>query len=155
MAGTFASKPKGIILHGSRSGQQWSIGSEFDSCRNYAASGANGLGWNVTAGQDEYSVHMTARQWGWNARHHSDDYLAVEFAQARIVDPITDAQVRSFIHWYEHEVVPVWGRLDLSADAALPMHSELPAGQADGKTDAFVAHSDRANDLRRRIRAAL
>lgn len=156
VAGTFAHKPSGIILHGSRSGQQWSIGSEFDSCRNFAAGGAGGLGWNVTVGQDEYSVHMTARQWGWNARSPaSQTLLAVEFAQAQLVDPITDAQVRAFVHWYEHEVVPVWGALDLSADAALPMHSELPAGMADGKTDAFLAWSERANDLRARIRAAL
>jgi hypothetical protein len=160
VAGTFASKPKGIILHGSRSGQDWSVAREFDSCRNYAASGAGGLGWNATVGQlidgtSAYSVHMSARQWGWSARHHSNDYLAVEFAQAQLSDAITDAQVQAFAAWYRAEVVPVWGALDLSGPDALPMHSELAAGQADGKTDAFLKFSGQANDLRRRIRAAL
>ena len=156
VAGTFVHKPLGIILHGSRSGQQWSIGSEFDSCRNFAAGGANGLGWNATVGEDEYSIHMTARQWGWNARSPaSQTLLAVELAQAQLVDPITDAQVRAFVHWYEHEVVPVWGPLDLSSDGALPTHAELPAGIADGKTDCFPRNDPRADDLRARIRAAL
>lgn len=155
MAGTFAYRPVGIILHGSRSGQAWSIGREFVSTRNYATSGIE-LGWNATIGPDAYSVHMTAREWGWNARSPaSQTLLAVEFAQAQLSDPITDAQVRAFVHWYEHEVMPMWGALDLSADAALPMHSELPAGVQDGKTDAFTRNSERANDLRARIRAAL
>lgn len=156
VAGVFAARPKGIILHGSRSGQRWGVQQEFDSCRNFAAGGANGLGWSASIGPDAYSIHMTAREWGWNARSPaSQTFLAVEFAQATLPDPVTDAQVRAFAHWYTHEVVPVWGALYLADDAALPMHSELPSGVADGKTDAFTRWSARADDLRARIRAAL
>lgn len=155
MAGVFAFPPRGIILHGSRSGQSWSIGREFVSTRNYAASGADGLGWNATIGPDAYSMHMTAREWGWNAREASRTYLAVEFAQSTVDEPITVGQVRAFVHWYAHEVVPVWGALDLSRDDALPMHSELAAGRRDGKSDVFPLSDRRGDDLRARIRGAL
>lgn len=156
VAGTFAQRPIGIILHGSRSGQAWSIEREFDSCRNFAAAGAAGLGWNATIGPLAYSVHMSARQWGWNARSPASlIYLAVELAQATVNDPITDEMVQALGHWYEHEVIPVWGKLDLSLDSHLPMHSELPTGIADGKTDAFPRGDARADNLRHRIRALL
>jgi hypothetical protein len=102
-----------------------------------------------------YSVHMTCRQYGWNARSESPKKLAVEFAQARLSDPITDDQVAAFAHWYAHEVVPVWGELDVDDNSALPCHSELSEGARDGKSDTFLAHSKEANDLRRRIREAL
>jgi hypothetical protein len=81
--------------------------------------------------------------------------LAVELAQARLSDPITDAQVEAFAAWYRAEIVPVWGELDLSQDRSLPMHSELSTGAADGKSDAFTAQSAGAKDLRARIREAL
>lgn len=81
--------------------------------------------------------------------------LAVEFAQARLSDPITDELVTAFARWYADEIVPVWGELDLREDAALPCHSELSEGAADGKSDAFLGHSAEANDLRERIRRAL
>lgn len=156
VAGAFIARPKGIILHGSRSGRDWSIEREFDSCRNFAAGGANGLGWNATVGPLAYSVHIDARHWGWSAGSPaSGTLLAVEFAQATIDDPVTDDMVAAFVHWYEHEVVPAWGALDLSDDAALPCHSELAQGQAQGKSDVFLPHSTQAADLRARIRGAL
>jgi hypothetical protein len=155
VAGNYSSRPQGIILHGSRSGQSWDTNREFDSCRQFAANGAGGLGWSATIGNREYSRHMTARQYGWNARSDSTRMLAVEFAQARLGDPVTDQQVEAFVSWYYGEIVPVWGLLDLSQDRSLPMHSELSTGASDGKSDAFLAQSKEANDLRRRIRQAL
>lgn len=155
IAGTFTAQPEGIILHGSRSGQAWTVKAEFDSCRNFAASGANGLGWNATIGEDAYSVHMTARQYGWNARYHSRVFLAVEFAQATAQRAITDAQIRAFAAWYWDIAAKVWGKLPLQNDAALPCHSELAAGRADGKSDAHPYGSPECDELRRRIRAAL
>lgn len=155
VAGTFAARPSGIILHGSRSGQAWTIRAEFDSCRNFAASGANGLGWNATIGEGAYSIHMTARQYGWNARYHSKSFLAVEFAQATAQRPITDRQIEAFDAWYWNVVVKTWGELPLQNDDALPCHSELAAGRVDGKSDAFPFGDPRGDDLRTRIRAAL
>jgi hypothetical protein len=155
VAGTYQSRPQGIILHGSRSGQNWDTDREFDSCRQYAANGAGGLGWTATIGNLEYSCHMTPRQYGWNARSDSSRMLAVEFAQARLGDPITDRQVEAFVAWYNAEVVPVWGALDLSQDRSLPTHAELSTGAADGKSDCYPAHSEGAKDVRARIRARL
>jgi hypothetical protein len=153
--GAFTERPRGIILHGSRSGQSWSISREFDSCRNYAAGGANGLGWNITCGELEYSIHLSPRKWGWNARSASRSYLGVELAQANFGDPITDAMVTALVHWYKHEVVPIWGELPLGSDAALPTHNSLPEGKADGKSDCMIDPSPDLTDLRKRIRARL
>jgi hypothetical protein len=154
-AGSFVERPRGIILHGSRSGQSWSIDREFDSCRNYAAGGANGLGWNATVGEMEYSIHLSARNWGWNARSASRSFLGVELAQARYGDPITDAMVIALVHWYQHEVLPMWGELPLGSDAALPSHNSLPEGAADGKSDCYLDPSPELTNLRKRIRALL
>jgi hypothetical protein len=98
---------------------------------------------------------MTPRQYGWNARSDSSRLLAVELSQARLSDPVTDEMVEAFVAWYHAEIVPVWGELDLSQDRSLPMHSELSTGAADGKSDAFLAQSEEARDLRARIRARL
>jgi hypothetical protein len=162
--GLYSQRPNGVILHGSRSSRSWSTAKEFESTRNFAARGAGGLGWSATIGEEEdathgtvpaYSVHMTPRQWGYNARSESSKRLAVEFAQARLSDPITDDQIAAFAHWYEHEIVPVWGELDVDDDGDMPCHSELSEGARDGKSDTFLSHSAEANDLRERIREAI
>jgi hypothetical protein len=152
-----------VILHGSRSGQRHSIKREFDGTRNYAASKPpiyeNGvivgyLGWQATIGEDEYSVHMTARQWGWHAGGDSYFLLGTELAQANEGDAITDGQVRAWVAWYRAEVVPVWGEI-VSGPQHLSMHGERPQGRSIGKSDAFRAGDPRADQLRARILAAL
>lgn len=154
VAGTFAVQPRGVILHGSRSGKRQDALKEYSGTVNWAVGNPAGLGWHATIGPGVYGAHMTARQWGWNAREHSRDFLAVEFAQPTIDDPITDAMVAAFVEWWRIEVAPVWPALTPRV-LLLPMHSELPAGKRDGKTDAFRAGSAEADDLRRRIYAAL
>jgi hypothetical protein len=133
----------GVILHGSRSGRNWSYEEEFWATARYAASGANGLGWNATIGPNLVALHIDARHWGWNAREHSKDLLAVEFAQPTIEYPITDAQIDAFCWWFTQKVLPIWPDIPW----VFPTHAELPAGQRDGKTDVFPD----GTDLRLRI----
>ena len=151
VAGAFSQTPQGVILHGSRSGIPGRpVAAEYDGTRRYAASGIE-LGWNVTIGNDAISLHMQPDQWGWSARQHSKFYLAVEFAQATAAQTITDGQVRAFCWWIQTVVKPRWPYLS----SAMPMHSELPAGITDGKTDCYPVGDPRANELRARILAGL
>jgi hypothetical protein len=152
-AGVFAAQPFGVILHGSRGGAS-SVAAEYAGTAAWAVKNPDGLCWNATIGEGRYCVHLSARDWGWNARAESRDFLAVEFAQSRLASPISDAQVAAFAAWFTAEVEPVWPGL-LAAGLRLPMHSELTSGAADGKSDAFLAGSANANNLRRRIMLAL
>jgi len=120
-----------VILHATRSGQAWSLDQEYRSTINYVQAGASGLGWNVTIGNGVIAVHMSPREWGWNARQHSSHYLAVELAQGRLGDPITDIQVDCFCWWFLTVARKVWPGLPME----FPNHADLPAGVADGKTD--------------------
>lgn len=151
--------PRGIILHGSRSG---ALGppspagrhKEYIGTANYAVNEPGGLGWNATVGEDEIAVHMAFNRWGWNARGCSSLYLAVEFAQPLESWPITDAQVRAFC-WFFGEARKMWPALP----ASFPTHAELDGttlyGTYDGKTDVFSRDSPQTEDLRRRIHARL
>ncbi|MPZ68617.1 MAG: hypothetical protein GEU71_03720 [Actinobacteria bacterium] len=148
-------QPLGTILHGTRSGKAWSTDQEYASTVSYVRNGAGGLGWHVCVGNDVVCIHMEPEEWGHNARACSDDYLACEFAQARLGDPITDAQVRAFVWW--------WLRCTRAfphLPEYFPTHSDLDAsgatGKFDGKSDPFLA-SDRsgADELRARIRAEI
>jgi hypothetical protein len=152
-AGNFATAPIGVILHGSRGGAA-DTATEYRGTVNWAAANPDGLGWNATIGEQIFCVHLPATLWGWNARSDSSRYLAVEFAQPALSDPITDGMVAAFCAWFLAEAVPVWPALWPPA-LALPMHSELATGAADGKTDAFLASSAEAADLRGRILAVL
>lgn len=154
VAGPFRKTPKGVILHGSRSGLPHRAGhAEFMSTANFAAAGANGLGWNATIGDDEVALHLPMAAWGWNARAASDDYLAVELAQPVEATPITDAQVRAFC-WFFEEARKRWPSLPRH----FPTHAELDGnetGAYDGKTDVFRRGSAKTEDLRQRILARL
>lgn len=131
VAGSFTGTPAGVILHGTRSGQPYSVEQEYQATLNYVRSGAGGLGWNITVGDGKVCEHVSARHWGWNARGASRIHLAVEFAQAHLGDPITDRQVDAFC-WYLLNVwQPIWPNLPW----AFPNHSDLPEGVADGKSD--------------------
>lgn len=156
VAGTFATQPKGVILHGSRSGKEWSLWEEFLSTARWAANASNPYGWNATIGEDVYSVHIPATHYGVNAGTlESSQYLAVEFAQATVHQAITDKQVAAFVDWYREAVLPHWPGLKLGSDASLPAHAELPQGIAAGKSDVFPRQDGRLHQLRDRIRVAL
>lgn len=157
VAGTFTQRPRGIILHSSRGGGQRATNDEYRATASYAGSGIE-LGWSATVGDSIYCAHMTAQQWGWNARAASSHYLAVELAQSDINQPITDGQVAAFCAWYRAVVVPTWGEYPVDAER-FPSHAELEAwgetGAHDGKSDVYPAGDARLADLRERIRAAL
>lgn len=150
VGGAFGTTPAGTILHGSRSGRRWGMPTEYDHCRSYAASGIE-LGWNLTVGEDAVSAHMPPDRWGWNARRASSRYLAVEFAQANLGDPITDGQVRAFCWWIVAVARKRWPGLP----ANFPTHAEVEqrgeTGAIDGKSDVepFGRHSVRDRVLAR------
>lgn len=140
-----------MILHGSRSGRPQPTHDEYVGTARYAAVEPNGLGWNATIGSDEIALHIPLSHWGWNARAASSHYLAVEFAQPTVNDPITDGQVRAFCWWYG-EAKQRWPALSKS----MPTHAELDGsveygGYYDGKTDVFPKGDHRTTDLRQRI----
>jgi hypothetical protein len=156
VAGQYSIAPRGVILHGSRSGLDGrTVQAEYDATRRYAASGIE-LGWNITVGDDALSLHMSPREWGWNARAASRHYLACEFAQPTVHDAITDGQVRAFCWWLRTAVLPVWPTLDATV---LPTHAEVEVwgetGARDGKTDVHPFGSDAAEELRQRIATEL
>jgi hypothetical protein len=156
VAGRYSIAPRGVILHGSRSGIAGRpVQAEYAGTRRYAASGIE-LGWTITVGDDAISLHMSPKEWGWNARAASRHYLACEFAQATVHDAITDGQVRAFCWWLRTVVRPVWPALDVTV---LPTHAEVEAwgetGARDGKTDVHPFGSAQADHLRQRIAAEL
>ena len=157
IAGTFSGVPKGFILHGSRSGAAGnSKAREALGCANWCVNNPDGLAWHASIGENEYYVHMNANQWGWNARGVSDEYVAVEFAQATEAEDITDAQVNAFVHWAQTVVLPVYPNIPL----VLVTHAEVDGtaaygGQFDGKTDVFRKTDPRSQQLKDRILAQL
>lgn len=155
--GVFGATPRGVILHGSRSGHAaLSRQAEFNATSAWAANPSNVLGWNLTVGEDAYDRHLDEQQWGWDAYEASKVYLGAEFAQAVEEWPITDAQVRAFCHWFATYARKVWPALSLH----MPSHAEVEhSGETGhgitGKTDAFSYGSPRMDDLRARILARL
>lgn len=156
MAGQFIQTPRGVVLHGSRSGGSHDVRQEFIGTVNFAHSpGVNGLGWNVTVGDDEIGFHIPAWGWGWHARAASMHYLSCEFAQATEAHDITDGQVRAFCWWLRSTVFLTFPNLPRH----FPTHAEVErsgeTGAIDGKTDVFSYGSARAVELRARIMAEL
>lgn len=147
----FTDRPRGVILHGTRSGLAQDVHAEFRSTVSYVQNGAAGLGWNATIGDDELCIHFEADRWGWNARAASKNYLAVEFAQARLTDMVTDGQVRAFCYWFQHFALKSWPTLAVN----FPTHAEIEArgetGVKDGKSDVFPVGDFRISALRFRI----
>ncbi len=150
-SGTFQVQPQGVILHGTRSGQNYTTRQEYDATVNYVKNGAGGLGWSATIGDDVIALHLLAGEWGWNSRAASSKYLAVEFAQATVDREISPAQVKVFAWWFLNRARVAWPNLPLT----FPTHAELPEGQADGKTDPMPRGDPRADQLRARILAEI
>lgn len=156
-AGRFGGTPKGVILHGSRSGRADRTKlAEYRATAEYEVANAAGLGWHATIGEGRVAVHLSPLEWGWNARAASPNYLAVELAQATVDEPITDAQVAALADYLERHVFPAWPDLPRH----FPSHAELDGtpeyGNAvDGKSDVFPDGDPRMDDLRARLLAAL
>lgn len=153
--GSFSGTPKGIILHGTRSGTNNSTAQEFQSTLNYVRAGASGLGWNATVGDDVVSEHMDAGMWAWHARAASQHYVGCEFAQPLESRPISDAQVRAFAWLWRNRWRARWPNLPMH----FPTHAEVEhsgeTGQVDGKSDVFSYGSPQADELRARIIAEI
>jgi hypothetical protein len=155
-SGVYGVRPRGVILHGSRSGIAGHPAlDEWSDTAHWATIEPNGYGWSATIGPDRVASHMPLNLWGWNARGCSPHYLAVEFAQANVSDAIDDAAVAAFCWWFVDLARAMWSTLP----RVFPSHAELDGtpeyGQHDGKTDAFPLHDPRMVDLRMRINARL
>lgn len=141
VAGVFTSQPLGFLLHGSRSGITRPEADEWASTVRYAVAGGgpDGLSWHVTAMSGKVAVHMRPVQWGWSAYEASKLYIAVEFAQARLGDPIPDASIDAFCWYIRKHVLPVWPTIP----RLFVCHSELQAEKSDpvvrAEADAFNA----------------
>lgn len=119
-----------MILHSTRSGQNYNTTQEHNATVNYVKSGADGLGWTATIGDGVICYHMSLDEWGWNARAASSKWLAVELAQAKLDGPILDSQIEAAAAvWIEAR--SIWPSLPLK----FINHSDLPEGIADGKSD--------------------
>jgi hypothetical protein len=133
--GRFASAPKGILWHSTRSTSPTNTeAQEFYGTVNYVRQGADGLGWHATCGPNLLAVHMLAAQWAYNAREHSDDYIAIEVAQRNIDIPISLDSVKAAAYFIKMYVLPIWPSLDLNNQVH---HSQTVAGIRDGKSDIF------------------
>lgn len=156
IVGPFRAVPIGVILHGSRSGIERSTDAELQSTINYAVGGAldsegDNLGWNATIGPATVARHIDPKYYGWNAREASSVYVAAEFAQGLVADPIDDTAVDAFCWWFINVVRVAWPTIP----ALFVTHASLPAGIRDRKTDAFPIADPRAADLIARIHARL
>jgi hypothetical protein len=124
----------GIILHATRSGTGRGQIEEYDGTVRYVRDGAGGLAWHVTVGPDRVAMHMDSDVWGWNAREHSSNMLAIEIAQSNLGGEIDDATLRAVAWWILNVARARWPTLRLDA-AGFANHSDLPAGVRDGKSD--------------------
>lgn len=150
-AGSFAATPRGIVLHGSRSGNASNSQlAEYRGTANWEVNNPNGLGWNVTIADYRVAEHIDVRHWGWHAKSASQFYLSVEFAQPTVNHAITDAQVDALADWIKTRVTPVWGNLGWH----YPTHAEVQAsGEAgdSGNTDVYPLGDPRLDALRNRL----
>ena len=157
-AGLFNSQgPQGIILHATRSGRDWPAEEErrdFDATVNYvrAGAGADRLGWNITAGPGLIAEHLAPHEWGWNAgAPASRTYLAIEFAQARLGDQISDSTLDAAAWWVRERVLRHWPNMPLM----LVHHASLAQGKAQGKTDVYPDSDPRQAEFTERFAARL
>lgn len=152
----FTATPKGFILHGSRSGVAGRPKeTEYQGCVNWCLVNPDDLSWHATIGENKYAVHMNMKRWGWNARAASSKYIAVEFAQATVNEPITDAQVDAFVHFVKETVLPVWPTIPMVFVTHADVEKLGETGAIDGKTDVFPFKSKEAEELKARISSKL
>ncbi|MGE5619737.1 MAG: N-acetylmuramoyl-L-alanine amidase [Sphingomonadaceae bacterium] len=154
IAGRISATPRGIILHGTRSGRRQSRFLEFHGTRAYARAGCGGqyLGWHLTVGEDEISEHLPLDRWGYHAREWwSEHWIGIEFAQPTDEYTVTEKQVRAAVWWIKHRLLVAYPDMPLE----LLAHSEIDPGIRDGKTDVYPRGDRRTDELRDRIRSSL
>ena len=136
-----------------RGESEWGEAAEWAATCNYvrAGAGADRLGWNITAGPGIIAEHLAPHEWGWNAGVHSRHYLAIEFAQARLGDPISDSTLDAAAWWVRERALTHWPAMPLF----LVHHSELAQGIAQGKTDVCARGTAEADEFRERFAARL
>lgn len=159
--GTFAHVPLGVILHGTESGSTTNtVAQEWKGTCDYVKAGAlryteDGepyyVAWQATGADDLIGRHMRADQWGWHAGDDSKIYYGYEFAHARTVLPISDAQINAFCWCFEHE----WRATYPTLPAVFVLHSETKQGQSISKVDTFPKGSAEGAALKARIVARL
>ncbi len=153
-AGTFAAMPRGVVLHGSRSGKPGNPkATEYLGTARYEVNNNVGLGWHATVGENVVAVHLEPTEWGWHALQASKVYLGVEFAQATVDEPITDAQVDAFVAWFTQRVLTIYPNIPWHFLSHAEVDQEFNTNQ--GKSDAFPLGDVRMDDLRARIMARL
>lgn len=145
-----------MLQHGSRSGRPLTYHQEFEGTNGWAMNPDNVLGWHATVAENEISIHLPLRAFGWNAFGASALYVAVEYAQPTESYPITDAMVRTHNWFFATMVRPAFPHIPLH----FPSHSEVEASgeiahTPSGKTDVFSLNSSRMENLRARIIANL
>lgn len=143
--------PQGIILHSTRSGRDIDEMAEYQGTVSYVRNGAGGLGWSATVGPGVICEHMRPDQYGWNARAASTRYVAIEHAQARLGDPVSDALLDASAWYIKNIVYTRWPEMP----STLIHHSELSEGRADGKTDMAPNGTAEAEELRERLLSRL
>lgn len=152
IAGSFSKTPKGVILHGSRSGVAGRAKSvEAAGCANWCLTNPDELGWHASVGENEVYVHMKASEWGWNARSASDKYIGVEFAQATVNEAITDAQVDAFVAYMRTYILSTYPSIPMYFPTHADVEKSGETGKVDGKTDVFPYGSLEAATLKKRI----
>lgn len=161
VGGTFGREPEYVVLHGSRSGRPKTTRQELDGTRHWARANPDGYGWNVTVGDDEYSIHLDAGLWGHHASGISHRSLSCELAQPTAAYPVTDAMVRALCHWLAAQVFPRHPNLahrirsGAGLHLVMPTHAEVERwGWTTawwGKSDVFPFGDPRADALRARI----
>lgn len=149
-AGRFDGVPKGVILHGSRSGVAGNPrDKEYAGTARYEQTNPNDLGWHATIGDGVVAAHLSPLEWGWHALRASKVYLGVEFAQPTVNDAITDSQVDAFVDWFKTRVQPAWPTLPLRFISHAEADKEQ--GVAQGKSDVHPLGSPEMDQLRARI----
>ncbi len=123
------------LIHGTRSGRSdYTLDQEFYSTVNYVKSGAAGMAWGFTIGDNKYAVHLPVDQWGYHCREESDDFIGFEFAQPVATWSVTDGQVAAFGHAIKNFVLPRYPDFDVRR---MLMHSQINPGIRDGKSDVY------------------
>lgn len=154
VAGRFAGTPKGVVLHGSRSGKAGNpLDAEYRGTAAWCVNNPDGLGWHATIGEGRVAVHLDPKEWGWHARSASRHYIGVEIAQPTVDDDPTPCATATADYIFDR-VWPVWGEI-----WHFPSHAELEAwgetGQRDGKTDLYPPGDERMNVFRELVYARL
>ena len=153
--GTFPRVP-GAVIHGSRSGiTTRTIAQEFIRTAEYCQNNPGGLAWQFTIGNDEYAQHLRADQIGFRAGWHAGEanftHIGFEFAQRTSRDTITDDQIEAFGHAVQTRILPIYPKWLDGLDRGMVMHSELPGGIDQGKSDVYPRFDSRWPALKTRL----